>query len=335
MRSTLSAVGAVGAVGLLYAVPALSHHGSSEYDRDTVVSYDGIITEFRWTNPHSLTVLETHTASGEPVTLEIEGGGPSLLRNVGVTANSLAPGDRVTAVVSPSRHRPRLAAFGYRFIKSDGSIVPLGPQSARTQTDSVRRRASDIFGTWTSAAFFELLDSRLDWPLTERGKEIFDSYSPAMSSQAHCVPVGAPWLMVSPVVFEFESLSDRIVIRADWMSAERTIYLDGRDHPPPDQRFSQGHSIGRWEGDVLVVDTRNFTDGVYAGIAWGEARKLSERFTLDAGGATMTYSFVWEDPEYLAAPAAESAKMIYRPDLEAADTGCDLDSAERFLEDAR
>ena len=49
----------------------------------------------------------------------------------------------------------------------------------------------------------------------------------------------------------------------------------------------------------------------------------------------MTYSFVWEDPEYLAAPVTGSAKMRYRPDLESTDTGCDLDSAERFLRDVR
>ena len=86
---------------------------------------------------------------------------------------------------------------------------------------------------------------------------------------------------------------------------------------------------------MLVVDTTNFTDGVRAGIAWGGARHLTERFAVDEGGATMTYSFVWEDPEYLAAPVTGSAKMRYRPDLEPTDTGCDLDSAERFLRDVR
>lgn len=328
MRPSVS----VGLLGLYcYAVPALSHHGSTEYDRNTVVRYEGVVTEFLWRNPHSLLVIETRTASGEPITLEIEGGGASLLRTVGVSASSIAPGDRVTAVVSPSRRRPKESAYGYEIDKDDGSIVPLGPQSSSSRTP--RQSASDIFGSWVSEGFFDLIEARATWPLTDKGKEIFASYSPEMSSETHCVPSPAPWLMTAPVVYQIERLSDRVLIHVDWMGAERTIYLDGRDHPPRDQRFAQGHSIGRWENDVLVVDTTNFTDGVRAGIAWGEERHLTERFALDEDGTTMTYSFVWEDPEYLAAPVSVSTRTRYRPDLEPTNSGCDLESAERFLRD--
>ena len=320
----------VGLLGLIfYAVPALSHHGSSEYDRNTVVRYEGVVTEFLWRNPHSLLVLETQTASGEPITLEIEVAGASLLRTVGVSASSIAPGDRVTAVVSPSRRRPHESAYGYEIDKDDGSVVPVDTQNPSSRT--LRQSTSDIFGTWVAIGFLDLIQARATWPLTDKGKEMFTSYSPAMSSEAHCVPSPAPWLMTQPVVYQFERSSGRVLIHVDWMGAERTIYLDGRDHPPRDRRFAQGHSIGRWEDDVLVVDTTNFTDGVRAGIAWGEERHLTERFALDEGGTTMTYSFVWEDPEYLAAPVSESAQMRYRPDLEPTNSGCDLDSAERFL----
>ena len=40
----------------------------------------------------------------------------------------------------------------------------------------------------------------------------------------------------------------------------RLIPQDGRSHPPAHIRQSLGHSVGRWEGDTLVVDTTNFTD---------------------------------------------------------------------------
>ena len=51
MRSTLG----VSLLGLLfYSVPALSHHGSSEYDRNTVVKYEGVVTEFLWRNIYTL-----------------------------------------------------------------------------------------------------------------------------------------------------------------------------------------------------------------------------------------------------------------------------------------
>jgi hypothetical protein len=322
-------------LGLLFAVPASSHHGSSEYDRNTVLRYEGVVTEFLWRNPHSLIVLQTQTPSGESISLEIEGGGASLLRTSGVTASSIRPGDHVTAVVSPSKRQPKQTAYGYEIDRDDGVIVPLGPQPSSDLIGPGDRSAADIFATWVADGFLDLIQARASWPLTEKGNEIYASYSPAMSSETHCVPSSAPWLMTAPVVYEFERLSDRVIIHVDWMGAERTIYLDGRDHPPRDQRFLQGHSIGHWEGDVLVVDTTNFTDGIRAGIAWGAEKHLTERFALDKGGTTMTYSFVWEDPEYLAAPASSSDKMHYRPDLEPTDAGCDLESAERFLRDER
>jgi hypothetical protein len=51
---------------------ALAHHGSAEYDMTTVVRYEGVIAEFRWMNPHSLTVLQTQSPSGKPIRLEKE-----------------------------------------------------------------------------------------------------------------------------------------------------------------------------------------------------------------------------------------------------------------------
>ena len=95
--------------------------------------------------------------------------------------------------------------------------------------------------------------------MTPRGQEAFDSYDPTMSSQAGC-------LMVQPIVIQVERQSDRVLFAADWMGADRSVYLDGRDHPSEDEVFTQGHSVGRWEGNTLVVDTTNFAEGIYAGV---------------------------------------------------------------------
>jgi hypothetical protein len=101
-----------------------------------------------------------------------------------------------------------------------------------------------------------------------------------MSSQAQSIAVAALW-MVHPVVHEIEQLGDRIVIESDWLGGvERTIYLDGLEHPPNAERFQQGHSFSRWEGDVLVVDTTNFTDRIYAGLASIGRKHLVEQFAL-------------------------------------------------------
>ena len=58
----------------------------------------------------------------------------------------------------------------------------------------------------------------------------------------------------------------------------RTAHTDGRPHPPAHIRQWLGHSIGRWEGDTLVVDTANF-DGLASFNGSGEQLHLVERFT--------------------------------------------------------
>jgi hypothetical protein len=317
----------------LLADPVLAHHGAFEYDLTTVLRYEGVVVRRVWRNPHDLTVIETRDPSGTPLTLEIEGGGPSGLRTRGVTKDSIVVGEHVIAVVNPSKQHPERMAFGIEIIKADGTVVPLGLGSNVSDAERPTGKATGIAGTWSPAfgVFMDMLRAHNAWQYTESGQERFDSYRPAMSSHSQCIPVSAPWLMVHPVVHEIVELEDRVIIRSDWMGAERVVYLDGRAHPPPSERFQQGHSVGRLEHGELVVDTTNFSDSIYAGVAFGAGKHLVERFSLSSDGTQLNYSFTLEDPEYLAEPVSESFSWNYRPDLQPSNVECDTTLAQRFL----
>ena len=74
----------------------------------------------------------------------------------------------------------------------------------------------------------------------------------------------------------------------------RVIPTDGRPHVPPSIRLYQGDSVGRWEGNTLVVDTANFTSLTnFRGS--GEKLHLVERFTRAADDMVI-YQFTAEDP---------------------------------------
>ena len=75
----------------------------------------------------------------------------------------------------------------------------------------------------------------------------------------------------------------------------RTVYMDGRPHLPPHIRQWLGHSVGRWEGDTLVIETTNFTDHTSFNGS-GEQLHLIERFTRVAGDLIM-YEVTAADPE--------------------------------------
>lgn len=312
---------------------ALAHHGNSEFDLSKEARYEGTITEHLWKNPHILTKLATHTADGEAITLEIEGASPSVLRVGGFNVGSLAVGDQVIAVVSPSKRHPNESAYGYEIIKADGTVVPY--VSARLRRPETSQEAPSVFGTWVSTAesFAKLTRSLGSWPLNEKAREIRGKFTPVASGQARCVPVAAPMLMTYPVAMVLEEQGDHVSIRTEWLGAERTVYTDGRMHPGADERFQQGHSIGHWENDVLVVDTTNFTDQETGGIPSGSRRHLVESFALAEDGKNLTYEYVLEDPEYLTGEVAGDAVMSYRPDMQVSNVECDTELAQRFFKE--
>jgi len=316
---------------LLICGTATAHHGNSEYDLTTVVRYEGTIVEARWMNPHTLTKLQTHTSAGEPILLEIEGSSPAILRTGGFSADLLPKGERVTAVVSPSRRFPNESAYGYEIIKADGTVIPL--VSTRMRRTATSQATTTVFGGWvpTAESFANFVRSLAAAKLTEEGSAIRKSYTPLKSGQARCIPVSAPMVMVYPVVMLLEQSADGVVIKTDWLGAERTVYTDGRAHPSATERYPQGHSTGRFEGNVLVVDTANFTDQETGGVPSGAGKHLVERFALAADGKSLHYEFMWNDAQFLAETFSGSAELDYRPDLQPAGIACDLGVAERFF----
>jgi hypothetical protein len=107
--------------------------------------------------------------------------------------------------------------------------------------------------------------------------------------------------------YQIVQTDSAILIHAEMIHDARIIHMDGRPHAPARLRSALGDSIGRWEGDTLVVDTTNFTDGRgYYGDAggnfgWDRNLHLVERFRLmDAD--TLLYQFDIDNPSAFTRP---------------------------------
>jgi hypothetical protein len=103
-----------------------------------------------------------------------------------------------------------------------------------------------------------------------------------------------------------------VQIIEEWNHTHRIIHLDERPHPGPNIRLWMGDSRGRWEGNTLVVDVRNFTDKTWiAGRIDGEgpsnssfhspALRVTERFTL-VDEDHIDYEATYEDPNVFTRP---------------------------------
>ena len=87
------------------------------------------------------------------------------------------------------------------------------------------------------------------------------AYDPANGDYTGmCMPFGLIRSMNAPYPFQIMQLPDRVVFVYEYMHNFRIIYTDGRSHRESWEPSLMGDSIGRWEGDTLVIDTVNLTD---------------------------------------------------------------------------
>ena len=167
-------------------------------------------------------------------------------------------------------------------------------------------------------------------PILEYEKVPFQPWSKALylDRQGHelephtrCHPSGVARQFLTPYGVQFVEVPElqRIyVLDEGGPHTFRIIYMDGRTHPKDLVPSYYGHSIGWWEGDVLVVDTVGFNERFWLdrrGLPHTEALQTLERFTrLDATG--MKYEVTVNDPTVYTAPWTGWFNMRYNPDVE-------------------
>jgi hypothetical protein len=138
---------------------------------------------------------------------------------------------------------------------------------------------------------------------TPRGRaeaDAFRMWSPEDNPRLRCRPTSIilDWVFDGPVN-RITQQPDRIVIDYGLFSFERVIWMNVREHPAKLTPSYAGHSIGRWEGDTLVVDTVGFAPGVIAPpVRNSEKLHVVERFTLDPQRWLLKRDYVAEDPVY-------------------------------------
>jgi hypothetical protein len=117
-----------------------------------------------------------------------------------------------------------------------------------------------------------------------------------------CWPAGLPVIMTRVWPIAMMQYPTAIYMISEFMNSVRIVYLDGRTHTDPDLvvRSWNGESIGRWEGDTLVVDTRHFVGHhhwIDSGVPATDAMRIVERIRLINGGRTMQIEYTITDPK--------------------------------------
>jgi hypothetical protein len=103
---------------------------------------------------------------------------------------------------------------------------------------------------------------------------------------------------------------DTITIQYGRLGVVRTIHMNMSEHPKQIAPSVTGHSIGRWEGDVLVVDTVGFAPGMLnARLPHSDQLHVIERFQFDPKTRQLRREYTARDPRFLTGPVTGSTAM--------------------------
>ena len=192
------------------------------------------------------------------------------------------------------------------------ATAPLGALAPPNRARSHPKPAFDLTGVWLHANAPDnpfRFSPPAGFKLTPAAQAHYDAARKAQAEGkvyrddiGQCWPAGLPLIMTRVWPIAMMQYPTAIYMVSEFMNSLRVVYLDGRTHTDPDivVRSWNGESIGRWEGDALVIDTRHFVGHhhwIDSGIPASDALRIVERIRSVNNGRTLQIDYTLTDPK--------------------------------------
>lgn len=341
----------IGAACVAVAAPAFAHHGFGRFDMTSEIHYEGTLTKIELVNPHSYMYFDTTDAEGEPLSVRCEMRAATLIKRMGWTEDMFVIGAHVKIFGRPHRddphscyleeftiddtaigrnqlfgdanvdtsNRPLTLANGDPNITGDWAveqlvltIPPEGGNGSLVPRSLVEEFAAGEITLEEIRARAPAPPPTISYtPAGQAAADSFEMWNIEQNPRLSCRPTSIimDWTFDWPV--------NRIVQEEGKISIDYGLYAIHREihmtdeHPADITPSRQGHSIGRWEGNTLVVDTIGFDEGlIVAPVHSSEQLHIVERFTFNPENFSIRRDYTATDPVYLAAPY-EGADIVY------------------------
>jgi hypothetical protein len=148
---------------------------------------------------------------------------------------------------------------------------------------------------------------------------------------ANCLPQGVPKINAAPAPYRIIQMPGLVVIIYEAFTQWRQIFTDGRQLPRDPNPSWFGYSVGRWEGDTLVVDSTGFNGKVWLdqiGHPSTDALHVTERFRRVNFGQ-LEIQVTIDDAKAYARPWTATERVVLRPDTELIEFICNENSKDR------
>ena len=146
-----------------------------------------------------------------------------------------------------------------------------------------------------------------------------------------CLPIGIPADDLLPGPFKIIQTPELILVRNEYENTFRQIYMDGRKPPADPEPLWLGYSVGKWEGDTLVVDTVGFNDKGWLdgmGHPHSEALHVTERFhRRDFGHLDVEVTI--DDPKVYTKSFSVKFTELLHPDSDVTEYFCNENEKDR------
>jgi hypothetical protein len=327
-RSRLCVAAAL--VALTTAPPAAAHHSYVEFDQQNTIEIEGTLVAAAWQNPHSrLTV-----AGADGARWDIESSAVNGLRRAGAPLELFEVGSKVKVAGWPST-KAASRLFGTNILSAGGQELILFRAPPRWGSGAIGLErqalagaggstgsAPTIFRTWGSAyARPGIPDDpdaspgslfRVPLPLTEAARQAGAGFDEVKyNASLGCAPKNMPFIMVVPGPIDFVDRGESILFRSEEFDAVRTVHMNSREDPAAQPKTRLGYSVGRWEGETLVVETGSVAaEYLVPGVPLGPSASFVERFTPSADGSRLHYTIVMTDAYSLTHPVEQKRSWV-------------------------
>jgi len=242
-----------------------------------------------------------------------------------------------------------------RFVWLIAGILVLGAFSlpARGQTGQAKESknstsapaAHDLEGVWSgrlgtvggtninkdTAPMLPWAKAKFDYNAADLKKGMSLTHDPTF----HCDPTGVPRVYSTGLhPFEIVQTANRIFLFYESNHIWRTVWMDGRPLPKDTgEPLWMGYSVGRWDGDDLVIETAGFNDKTWldaAGSPHSDALQVVERFRR-VDHDTLRLEVTIEDPKAYTRPWKMLGEFKFKPTWEIGEDFCLGEDADKFV----
>lgn len=334
--------GYVAAIITMTAMPVMAHHGFGRFDMNGNIELSGTVTELEFVNPHSYLYFDVTLDDGSIRKMGCEMRAATVLRRSGWSPEMFPPGVTVEITGRPHRDDPTSCYVETISLGDGPAFEryqQLNENTASQEERAARLSSGEpnISGDWAQEQY--LITTKPDG--TSAGlvpKSMVEGIMAGTLDPADAQPSGwgprpitltrlgkareevlrnqpveeTPRIAcdITSIVFDwvFDGPINRITQNGETITIEygrdlvRTIHMNMDSHPGYYELSRGGYSIGRWDGDTLVVDTIGFLPGRIAGnVPNSNQLHVVERFSLDTdslGRLELNREFSAEDPVY-------------------------------------